>query len=78
MTFYSRLWRYKRIKKIRVINKIHNSFLRGITGMMICIFLLALCSFDNVNEYVVAGYIISFMWLALITIANAEVKDNDR
>ena len=70
MTKTSRKWRDKRVKKIRVINKIHNSILRGITGMMVVFFLLALCSIDNVNKYVIASYCISFVWLSLVIYSN--------
>lgn len=78
MTFKSRLWRYKKLKRTRVIRKIHNSILRGITGLMSVFFLLALCSIDNVNIYVIIGYIVSFVWLSLIIIANnIEENDND-
>lgn len=70
MTRTARQWRDKRIKKIRVINKLHNSILGGITGAMAVIFLLALCSIDNVNKYVIASYCISFIWLSLVIYSN--------
>ena len=70
MTRTARQWRDKRIKKIRVINKIHNSILGGITGVMVVFFLLALCSIDKVNEYVIATYCISFIWISLVIYSN--------
>lgn len=76
MTRTARQWRDKRIKKIRVINKIHNSILGAITGVMVVFFLLALCSIDNVNKYVIASYCISFTWLSLVIYSNnMEVGD---
>lgn len=70
MTKTSRKWRDKKLNKIRVCRKLHNSILGGITGVMAVIFLLALCSIDNVNKYVIAGYFISFTWLALVIYSN--------
>jgi hypothetical protein len=70
MTKSQRAWRDKKIKKIRVYKKIHNSILGGITGMMVVFFLLALCAMDNVNIYVIAGYFISFTWILIVVYAN--------
>ena len=70
MTKTSRKWRDKRVNRIRVINKIHNSILGVVTGMMAVFFLLALCSIDNVNKYVIADYCISFTWLSLVIYSN--------
>ena len=70
MTETSRKWRVKRINRIRVIRKIHNIVLSVITGLMFVFFLLSLCSIDNVNEYVIASYCISFTWLTLVAYAN--------
>ena len=70
MTKTSRKWRDKRVKRIRVINKIHNSILGGITGMMAVFFLMSLCAADNVNKYVIIGYCISFTWLSLFIYSN--------
>lgn len=70
MTKTSRKWRDKKIKRIRVINKIHNSILGGITGLMAVFFLMSLCAIDNVNKYVIAIYLISFTWLTIVVYAN--------
>ena len=76
MTKKSRTWRDKKLNKIRVINKLHNSILGTITGVMAVFFLLALCSIDNVNKYVIASYCISFTWLSLVIYSNnMEVGD---
>ena len=76
MTKKSRTWRDKKLNKIRVINKLHNSILGTITGEMAVIFLLAFCSIDNVNKYVIASYCISFTWLSLVIyLNNMEVGD---
>ena len=70
MTKTSRTWRDKKLNKIRVYRKLHNSILGAITGVMVVFFLLALCSIDNVNKYVIASYCISFTWLTLVVYAN--------
>jgi hypothetical protein len=70
MTKTQRRWRDKKLKRIRVIRKIHNSILRGITGMMAVFFLLSLCAMDNANKYVIAIYCISFTWLSIVIYAN--------
>jgi hypothetical protein len=71
MTKTSRKWRYKRVNKIRVINKIHNSILGGITGMMAVFFLLSILAIDNLNKYVVLAYCISLAWLSLVAYSNS-------
>ena len=76
MTKKSRTWRDKKLNKIRVYKKIHNSILGAITGVMVVFFLLALCSIDNVNKYVIASYCISFTWVSLVIYSNnMEVGD---
>lgn len=76
MTKKSRTWRDKKLNKIRVYRKLHNSILGAITGVMVVFFLLALCSIDNVNKYVIASYCISFTWVSLVIYSNnMEVGD---
>jgi preprotein translocase subunit SecG len=70
MTKSQRAWRDKKIKKIRVYKKIHNSFLRGITGVMAVFFLLSLLCLDNVNKYVILMFVISITWLSIFAYAN--------
>lgn len=68
MTRTARQWRDKRIKKIRVINKIHNSILGAITGVMAVIFLLTLCS--DINRYTLTMFGVSVIWIGLFMKAN--------
>ena len=70
MTKTSRKWRYKKIHKIRVYKKIHNSILGAITGVMAVFFLLSLCA--EVNNYTTAIFVVSAMWLLLVGLANDE------
>lgn len=70
MTRTARQWRDKRIKKIRVINKLHNSILGGITGVMAVIFLLTISS--EVNRYTLVMFGVSVVWLGLV------IKSNER
>lgn len=79
MTKTSRKWRDKKIKKIRVYKKIHNSILRGITGMMAVFFLLAILSIDNLNMYVLLMFFVSAIWLNLFISANGldQVEEGD-
>lgn len=68
MTKSQRAWRDKRIKKIRVYIKIHNSILRGITGMMTVFFLLPLCA--TLNKYTITMFLMSAIWLLIFIYAN--------
>lgn len=70
MTKTSKKWRNKRINKNKRVIKIHNSILRGITGMMAVFFLLAILSFDNINKNIVLMFAISTIWLMLFGYAN--------
>ena len=70
MTRTARQWRDKRIKKIRVINKLHNSILGGITGAMAVIFLLSISS--EANRYTLVMFGVSVVWLGLV------IKSNER
>lgn len=70
MTKTSRQWRDKKINRARVINKIHNSFLRVTTGMMAVFFLLSILALDNVNKYVILTFCTSVTWLLLIAYSN--------
>ena len=70
MTRTARQWRDKRIKKIRVINKLHNSILGAITGVMAVIFLLTISS--EVNRYTLIMFGVSVVWLGLV------IKSNER
>lgn len=70
MTKTSKKWRNKRINKNKRVIKIHNSILRGITGMMAVFFLLAILSFDNINKNIVLMFAISTIWLVLFGYAN--------
>lgn len=70
MTKSQRAWRDKKIKKIRVYKKIHNSILRGITGMMAVFFLLSILSIDNINKNVILMFTVSGIWLVLFCYAN--------
>jgi hypothetical protein len=70
MTKTSKKWRNKRINKNKRVIKIHNSILRGITGMMAVFFLLAILSFDNINKNIVLMFGISTIWLVLFGYAN--------
>lgn len=69
MTKTQRRWRDKKIKKIRVYRKIHNSILRGITGMMTVFFLLSLCAAE-VTKDVILLFGMSTVWLTLFGYAN--------
>jgi uncharacterized membrane protein len=71
MTATSRKWRCKRKNKLRVINKIHNSILGVITGMMSVFFILAILSIDNLNKYVILTYSVSLTWLSLVAYSNS-------
>lgn len=69
MTKTSRKWRYKKIHKIRVYKKIHNSILGGITGMMAVFFLMPLCALE-INKDVILMFGMSAIWLSLFIYAN--------
>ena len=69
MTKTQRRWRDKKIKRIRVYRKIHNSILRGITGMMAVFFLLPLGAME-VNKDVILMFSMSVIWLSLFIYAN--------
>lgn len=75
MTRTARQWRDKRIKKIRVYKKLHNSILGGITGVMVVIFLLTLCS--DINRYTLTMFGVSVIWLGLVLYANEGKIKND-
>lgn len=70
MTKSQRAWRDKKINKQKGYKKIHNSILRGITGMMAVFFLLAILSVDNINRNVILMFAISTIWLMLFGYAN--------
>ena len=70
MTKKSRTWRDKKLNKIRVINKLHNSILGTITGVMAVIFLLTISS--EVNRYTLVMFGVSVVWLGLV------IKSNER
>lgn len=70
MTKTQRRWRDKKIKKIRVYIKIHNSILGAITGMMAVFFLLSLCAIE-VNKDVILMFAMSSIWLSLFSYANS-------
>lgn len=76
MTFYSRLWRYKKLKKIRVINKIHNIVLSLITGIMFVFFLLPFC-LNTINRIVLAMFCVAIMWLFILHKANKMEEFDD-
>ena len=69
MTKTQRRWRDKKIKRIRVINKIHNVGLSVITGLMFVFFLLPLCAAE-VNKDVILLFGMSTVWLTLFGYAN--------
>ena len=69
MTRTQRRWRDKKLKKIRVYRKIHNSILGAITGVMAVFFLLSLCAME-VNKDVVLMFTVSTIWLLLVVYAN--------
>ena len=75
MTRTARQWRDKRIKKIRVINKLHNSILGGITGVMAVIFLLTISS--EVNRYTLVMFGVSVVWLGLVIKSNERKAKNN-
>lgn len=75
MTKTSRKWRDKKLNKIRVYKKLHNSILGGITGVMAVIFLLTLCS--DINRYTLIMFGISVVWLGLVLYANEGKIKND-
>jgi uncharacterized membrane protein len=75
MTKTSRKWRDKKLNKIRVYKKLHNSILGGITGVMAVIFLLTLCS--EVNRYTLIMFGISVVWIGLVLYANEGKIKND-
>ena len=68
MTKKSRTWRDKKLNKIRVINKLHNSILGTITGVMAVIFLLTISS--EVNRYTLVMFGVSVVWIGLFMKAN--------
>lgn len=68
MTDTSRKWRDKKINRIRVYRKIHNSVLLLITEMMLVFFLITLCS--RQNQYSIVINLISLVWLSLIAWVN--------
>lgn len=69
MTKTSKAWRVKRLKRIRVINKIHNLILAIIAGIMTVFFLLSLCAIE-VNKQVLLMFAISTIYLMLFCKAN--------
>lgn len=69
MTKTQRRWRDKKINRKRVYIKIHNSILRGITGMMAVFFLLPLGAME-VNKDVILMFGMSSIWLTLFVYAN--------
>ena len=75
MTKTSRKWRDKKLNKIRVYKKLHNSILGGITGVMVVIFLLTLCS--DINRYTLIMFGVSVVWLGLVLYANEGKIKND-
>ena len=75
MTKTSRKWRDKKLNKIRVYKKLHNSILGGITGVMAVIFLLTICS--EVNRYTLIMFGVSVIWLGLVLYANEGKIEND-
>ena len=76
MTKTSRKWRDKKLNKIRVYRKLHNSILGGITGVMAVIFLLTICS--EVNRYTLVMFGVSVVWLGLVMKANeGKVKNSE-
>lgn len=75
MTKTSRKWRDKKLNKIRVYKKLHNSILGGITGVMAVIFLLTLCS--DINRYTLIMFGISVVWIGLVLYANEGKIKND-
>ena len=75
MTRTARQWRDKRIKKIRVINKLHNSILGAITGVMAVIFLLTISS--EVNRYTLVMFGVSVVWLGLVIKSNERKAKNN-
>lgn len=68
MTKTSRTWRDKKLNKIRGYRKLHNSILGGITGVMVVIFLLTLCS--DINRYTLTMFGVSVIWIGLFMKAN--------
>ena len=68
MTDTSRKWRDKKINRIRVYKKIHNSVLLLITEMMLVFFLITLCS--RHNQYSIVINLTSLVWLSLIAWVN--------
>ena len=79
MTKTSRKWRDKKIKKIRVYKKIHNSILGLVTSVMAVFFLLSILSIDNLNMYVLLMFVVSAIWLNLFISANGldQVEEGD-
>ena len=76
MTKTSRKWRDKKLNKIRVYRKLHNSILGGITGVMAVIFLLTISS--EVNRYTLVVFGVSVVWLGLVMKANeGKVKNSE-
>lgn len=76
MTKTSRKWRDKKLNKIRVYRKLHNSILGGITGVMAVIFLLTISS--EVNRYTLVMFGVSVVWLGLVMKANeGKVKNSE-
>lgn len=75
MTRTARQWRDKRIKKIRIINKLHNSILGAITGVMAVIFLLTISS--EVNRYTLVMFGVSVVWLGLVIKSNERKAKNN-
>ena len=75
MTKTSRTWRDKKLNKIRVINKLHNSILGGITGLMAVIFLLTISS--EVNRYTLVMFGVSVVWLGLVIKSNERKAKNN-
>lgn len=74
MTKKSRTWRDKKLNKIRVYRKLHNSILGAITGVMAVIFLLTISS--EVNRYTLVMFGVSVVWLELVMKSNERKAKN--
>ena len=75
MTKKSRTWRDKKLNKIRVYRKLHNSILGAITGVMAVIFLLTISS--EVNRYTLVMFGVSVVWLGLVIKSNERKAKNN-
>lgn len=70
MTKTSKKWRVKKNNKNKRVNKIHNSILGLITGVMAVFFLLSISSADNLNITVISMFVVSTIWISIFTYAN--------